>query len=152
MASIRISPCTLDRPLTHFAYVVTNFDAMGSSWAKNTFMLGALTSPSDVNVANLKRNIDTWACGCWATSIGTNDWDTAINKINTSLYFISSICGDGHILHSTWEHAVWSLTTPRLQCCCTVWNPHKKKAKDQLEMVNRRARYIFNKRWRDRSG
>ena len=90
--------------------------------------------------------------GVWLSS--NLDWDhqigTATNKANTSLHFISrNLSGCSR---SAREHAVRSLTMPHLQYCCTVWDPHKKKSKDQLEMVNRRAaRCVFNKRWRDRA-
>ena len=82
------------------------------------------------------------------------DWDhqigTATNKANTSLHFISrNLSGCSR---SAREHAVRSLTMSHLQYCCTVWDPHKKKSKDQLEMVKRRAaRCVFNNRWRDRA-
>ena len=90
--------------------------------------------------------------GVWLSS--NLDWGhqigTATNKANTSLHFISrNLSGCSR---SAREHAVRSLTMPHLQYCCTVWDPHKKKSKDQLEMVNRRAaRCVFNKRWRDRA-
>ena len=86
--------------------------------------------------------------GVWAVWLSSNlDWDhqigTATNKANTSLHFISrnlSGCSP-----SAREHAVKSLTMPHLQYCCAVWDPQKKKSKDQLEMVNRRAaRCVFN--------
>ena len=90
--------------------------------------------------------------GVWLSS--NLDWDhqidTATNKANTSLHFISrNLSGCSR---SAREHVVRSLTMPHLQYCCTIWDPHKKKSKDQLEMVNRRAaRCVYNKRWRDRA-
>ena len=90
--------------------------------------------------------------GVWLSS--NIDWDhqigTVTNKANTSLHFIS--CNLSGCSRSAREHKVRSLTMPHLQYCCTVWDPHKKRFKDQLEMVNRRAaRCLYNKRWRDRA-
>ena len=43
------------------------------------------------------------------------------------------------------EKAYKSLIRPRLEYCCSVWDPHHKKYHDKLEMVQRRAaRFVTN--------
>ena len=94
---------------------------------------------------------NTWVCGCQATSTGTTrSAQQRIKRIPPCTSLVATCQHAPAAPESTRLDRY--ITMPHLQYCCNVWDPHKKKSKDQLEMFNRRAAgCVFNKRWRDRA-
>ena len=96
------------------------------------------------------KSINRW----WYTDTVTLRYDIHYNyrvtkKANSMLLFLS--CNLRKASNETKAQAYMSMVRSNIDFCCTVWNPHQRDQKYQVEIVQHRAARFVTGRYRNTS-